>query len=672
MSPNNTKTSKSSTNRPRAIGMGRRGGATPGEKPKNFWGSLKRLLGYLKPQLVPILFVVSFAILATIFMITAPKIIGNATNVLFEGIISKNMPENMTKEEAIQMLKLSGNDQIAEMIGPMNIIPGQGVDYNKLVQILLTLLVIYGLSALFNWLQQYMMAGVSQKSIYRLRKEVDNKLAKLPLKYFDSHSHGDILSRVTNDIDNIGRTLQQTLIQIITATVTIIGVIVMMLTISPLLTLIALTLIPLSLIVTMFIVKKSQKQFETQWDSTGKLNGHVEETYSGHNIVKVFNKQKEAKETFDHENSRLYQASFKSQFISGIIRPAIAFLNNLNYVLVSVIGGLRVANGMMTLGDVQAFIQYSRMFTQPIVQTANIINILQSTIASAERVFELLDEEDEVADPIDPIELSEVEGRIAFENVSFSYDPRKPLIEGMNLTVQPGENVAIVGPTGAGKTTLVNLLMRFYDVTGGRITLDGIDIRQMRRSDLRKNFGMVLQDTWLFGGTIKENIAYGKEDASDEEIIQAAKAAYVDHFVRTLPHGYNTIIDEEASNLSQGQRQLITIARAFLADPKILILDEATSSVDTRTETLIQQAMEKLMRGRTSFIIAHRLSTIRDADIILVMDHGSIVETGNHGELMKNKGFYYNLYMSQFSGIDLKKQLKDSKTSEEHTASVKS
>jgi len=670
MNPNNTKTSNKSNKQP--MGMGRRGGATPVEKPKNFWGSLKRLLGYLRPQLVPILFVISFAVLATVFMITAPKLMGNATNVLFEGIISKNMPENTTKEEAIQMLKLSGNDQIAEMIGPMNIVPGQGVNYNRLIQILLTLLGIYGLSALFNWLQQYLMAGVSQKSIYNLRKEVDNKLSKLPLKYFDSHSHGDILSRVTNDIDNIGRTLQQTLTQIITAFVTIIGVIVMMLTISPLLTLIALTLIPLSLIVTMFIVKRSQKQFEIQWDSTGKLNGHVEETYSGHNIVKVFNKQKDVKETFDNENARLYQASFKSQFISGIIRPAIAFLNNLNYVLVSVIGGLRVANGMMTLGDVQAFIQYSRMFTQPIVQTANIINILQSTIASAERVFELLDEEDEVADPIDPIELSEVEGRIAFENVSFSYDPKKPLIEGMNLTVQPGENVAIVGPTGAGKTTLVNLLMRFYDVTGGKITLDDVDIRQMRRSDLRKNFGMVLQDTWLFGGTIKENIAYGKEDASEEEIIQAAKAAYVDHFVRTLPHGYNTIIDEEASNLSQGQRQLITIARAFLADPKILILDEATSSVDTRTETLIQQAMEKLMRGRTSFIIAHRLSTIRDADIILVMDHGSIVETGNHEELMKNKGFYYNLYMSQFSGIDLKKQLKGSKTSEENTASVKS
>ncbi|PNR98549.1 ABC transporter ATP-binding protein [Petrotoga olearia] len=672
MSSHNTKTSNKSNKQPMGMGMGRRGGATPVEKPKNFWGSLKRLLGYLRPQLVPILFVISFAVLATIFMITAPKLMGNATNVLFEGIISKNMPENTTKEEAIQMLKLSGNDQIAEMIGPMNIVPGQGVNYNRLIQILLTLLGIYGLSALFNWLQQYLMAGVSQKSIYNLRKEVDNKLSKLPLKYFDSHSHGDILSRVTNDIDNIGRTLQQTLTQIITAFVTIIGVIVMMLTISPLLTLIALTLIPLSLIVTMFIVKRSQKQFETQWDSTGKLNGHVEETYSGHNIVKVFNRQKDVKETFDNENARLYQASFKSQFISGIIRPSIAFLNNLNYVLVSVIGGLRVANGMMTLGDVQAFIQYSRMFTQPIVQTANIINILQSTIASAERVFELLDEEDEVPDPIDPIELPEVEGRIVFENVSFSYDPKKPLIEEMNLTVQPGENVAIVGPTGAGKTTLVNLLMRFYDVTGGRITLDGIDIRQMRRSDLRKNFGMVLQDTWLFGGTIKENIAYGKEDASDEEIIQAAKAAYVDHFVRTLPHGYNTVIDEEASNLSQGQRQLITIARAFLADPKILILDEATSSVDTRTETLIQQAMEKLMRGRTSFIIAHRLSTIRDADTILVMDHGSIVETGNHEELMKNKGFYYNLYMSQFSGIDLKKQLKDSKTSEENTASVKS
>jgi len=670
MSDNNTKSTNSPTNQRRGMGMGRRG-ATPGEKPKNFWGSLKRLLGYLRPQLVAILFIVSFAIVATIFMITAPKIIGNATNVLFEGVISKNMPENMTKDQAIQMLKLSGNEQIAEMIGPMNITPGQGVDFNKLTQILLILLVIYGLSALFNWLQQYLMAGVSQKAIYNLRKEVDYKLAKLPLKYFDSHSHGDILSRVTNDIDNIGRTLQQTLTQIITAVVTIIGVIIMMLTISPLLTLIALTMIPLSLLVTIFIAKRSQKQFQAQWDSTGKLNGQVEETYTGHNIVNVFNKHKEAKETFDKENDRLYEASFKSQFISGIIRPAITFINNLNYVAVSVIGGLRVANGLMTLGDVQAFIQYSRMFTQPIVQTANIINILQSTIASAERVFEFLDEEDEISDPVNPVELPEVKGKVAFENVSFSYDPKNPLIEGLNLNVYPGENVAIVGPTGAGKTTLVNLLMRFYDVNDGRITLDGVDIRQMRRSDLRKNFGMVLQDTWLFGGTIKENIAYGKENASDEEIIEAAKEAYVDHFVRTLPNGYDTVIDEEASNLSQGQRQLITIARAFLADPKILILDEATSSVDTRTETLIQDAMEKLMKGRTSFIIAHRLSTIRNADTILVMNHGSIVETGNHKELMEKKGFYYNLYMSQFLGMDLKNVIKGPEKPAEDLNSVK-
>jgi ATP-binding cassette subfamily B multidrug efflux pump len=635
------------------FGGGRGGVGAPIEKPRNFMGSLKRLLGYLKPQLIPLIIVIVFAVVSTIFMIIAPKMLGKATNVLFEGIIGKMMPPNMTKDQAIEFLKFSGRDQIAQMLGPMNIVPGQGVNFSRLATILLTLLGVYALSAFFNWLQQYLMAGVAQKTVYNLRKEVDEKLARLPLKFYDSHPHGDLLSRVTNDIDNIGHTLQQTLVQLITAVVTVIGVLIMMLTISPLLTLITLTVIPFALLVTMFVIKHSQKQFEIQWDSTGELNGHVEESYTGFNVIKAFNKHWDMQKEFDEENERLREATFKAQFVSSLIRPFIGLINNLNYVIVSVVGGLRVANGVMTLGDIQAFIQYSRQFTMPIVQTSSIINVLQSTVASAERVFELLDEEEEIPDPENPVVLDKVEGHVKFENVYFSYDPQKPLIENLNLEAKPGQSVAIVGPTGAGKTTLVNLLMRFYDVDAGRITLDGVDIRQMRRADLRKNFGMVLQDAWLFRGTIKDNIAYGKEGATDEEIVKAAQAAYVDYFIRTLPKGYDTIIDEDATNLSQGQRQLITIARAFLANPPLLILDEATSSVDTRTEVLIQEAMNNLMEGRTSFVIAHRLSTIRNADIIVVMNHGRVVEQGNHKELMAKKGFYYDLYMSQFIGTDL-------------------
>lgn len=638
------------------FGGGRGGVGAPIEKPRNFMGSLKRLLGYLKPQLIPLIIVIVFAVVSTIFMIIAPKMLGKATNVLFEGIIGKMMPPNMTKDQAIEFLKFSGRDQIAQMLGPMNIVPGQGVNFSRLATILLTLLGVYALSAFFNWLQQYLMAGVAQKTVYNLRKEVDEKLARLPLKFYDSHPHGDLLSRVTNDIDNIGHTLQQTLVQLITAVVTVIGVLIMMLTISPLLTLITLTVIPLALLVTMFVIKHSQKQFEIQWDSTGELNGHVEESYTGFNVIKAFNKHWDMQKEFDEENERLREATFKAQFVSSLIRPFIGLINNLNYVIVSVVGGLRVANGVMTLGDIQAFIQYSRQFTMPIIQTSSIINVLQSTVASAERVFELLDEEEEIPDPENPVVLEQVKGHVKFENVYFSYDPQKPLIENLNLEAKPGQSVAIVGPTGAGKTTLVNLLMRFYDVDEGRITLDGIDIRQMRRADLRKNFGMVLQDTWLFRGTIRDNIAYGKEGATDEEVIKAAQAAYVDYFIRTLPNGYDTVIDEDATNLSQGQRQLITIARAFLANPPLLILDEATSSVDTRTEVLIQEAMNNLMEGRTSFVIAHRLSTIRNADIIVVMNHGRVVEQGNHKELIAKKGFYYDLYMSQFIGTDLEKE----------------
>jgi ATP-binding cassette subfamily B protein len=578
----------------------------------------------------------------------SPKMMGRATNKLFEGIISKNLPAGTTKDQVIQMLKLRGENQFADMISAMDITPGKGVDFNALLYLLLTLLVIYILAAFFQWLQQYTMAGVSQNVVYNLRRDVDNKLSKLPLKYYDNHSHGDILSRVTNDVDNIAHTLQQTITQIVHAIAIVVGVLIMMFSISPLLSWISLAIIPLSFLVTMFIMRRSQKYFIAQWDSTGALNGHIEETFTGHNIVGAFNQQDKAIKRFDKENERVYESSFKAQFISSIIRPAVNFLNNVNYVIICVIGGIRVSNGIITLGDVLAFIQYSRQFTQPVVQVASIVNVLQSTVASAERVFELLDEKEEIPDTDKPVVLDDAKGHVKFEHVYFSYNPDAPLIEDMNLEAYPGQTVAIVGPTGAGKTTLVNLLMRFYEIDSGRITIDGVDIRDMRRDDLRKLFGMVLQDTWLFNGTIKDNIAYSKEGASDEEIIAAAQAAYVDHFIRTLPEEYNTILTGDATNISQGQKQLLTIARAFLADPKILILDEATSSVDTRTEMLIQKAMSKLRIGRTSFVIAHRLSTIRNAETILVMNKGKIVEQGNHKELMAAHGFYYDLYMSQF------------------------
>ncbi|HPZ39738.1 MAG TPA: ABC transporter ATP-binding protein [Candidatus Atribacteria bacterium] len=649
MSINNNQNNNNLETKPqrrRGGGGGRR--AMPVEKAKDFKGTLKRLIAYLKPQAVPLLMVIIFTALSVIFTIFVPRIMGEATNELFEGVMSKYLPADMTKEQAIAELKAKGQDQLAEMLSAMDVTPGKGVDFNALLRILLILLTVYLLAAFFQWLQQYTMAGVAQNTVYRLRRDIDTKLARLPLKYYDNHPHGDILSRVTNDVDNIAHTLQQSITQVIHAVVTVIGVLIMMFSISPLLSWISLAIIPLSLLVTMFVVRRSQKYFIAQWDSTGALNGHIEETFTGHNIIEAFNQQDKTIERFDEENERVYEASFKAQFISGIIRPAINFLNNVNYVVICVVGGIRVATGLITLGGVQAFIQYSRRFTQPVIQVASITNVLQSTVASAERVFELLDEEEEIPDTENPVVLENVKGHVRFEHVYFSYHPDTPLIEDLNLDAQPGQTVAIVGPTGAGKTTLVNLLMRFYEIDSGRITIDGVDIRDMRRDDLRKIFGMVLQDTWLFNGTIRDNIAYGKEGATDEEIVAAAQAAYVDHFIRTLPQGYDTVLTEDASNISQGQKQLLTIARAFLADPKILILDEATSSVDTRTEMLIQKAMAELRQGRTSFVIAHRLSTIRDADTILVMNQGRIVEQGNHEELMATRGFYYDLYMSQF------------------------
>ena len=632
------------------MGQGGRRGMMPGEKPKDFSGTVKRLLAYFKPEMIRLIIVVILTITSVVFTVYAPRILGNATNELFKGIISKQLPPGVTKDQVIAMLKARGQDQFAEMISNMDLVPGAGVDFGAIGKILLTLAVIYLLAALFQWLQQYIMAGVSQRTVYRLRRDVDQKLQRLPLKYYDSHPHGDILSRVTNDVDNIAHTLQQTITQMLSSIVTVIGVLIMMFKISTLLSWISLAVIPVSLVITLLIARQSQKQFIRQWNSTGAVNAHVEEMFTGHNLVKAFNREKDVLERFRQQNEKLYESSFKAQFISGLIHPVINFVNNLNYVAIAVLGGVNVANGVISLGDVQAFIQYSRQFTQPIVQVASIMNVLQSTVASAERVFELLDEEEEVPDVDNPVVLEDVKGNVRFEHVYFSYDPNVPLIEDFNLDVPAGDMIAIVGPTGAGKTTLVNLLMRFYDVNSGRITIDGVDIRQMRRRDLRKIFGMVLQDTWLFSGSIRDNIAYGKENATEEEIIAAAKAAYVDHFVRTLPDAYDTVLTGDATNISQGQRQLITIARAFLADPKILILDEATSSVDTRTEMLIQKAMQNLMKGRTSFVIAHRLSTIREADNIVVMDHGRIVEQGNHKQLMEKKGFYYNLYMSQFMG----------------------
>ncbi len=632
------------------MGQGGRRGMMPGEKPKDFSGTVKRLLAYFKPEMIGLILVVILTITSVVFTVYAPRILGNATNELFKGIISKQLPPGVTKDQVIAMLKARGQDQFAEMISKMDLVPGAGVDFTAIGKILLTLAVIYLLAALFQWLQQYIMAGVSQRTVYRLRRDVDQKLQRLPLRYYDSHPHGDILSRVTNDVDNIAHTLQQTITQMLSSIVTVIGVLIMMFKISTLLSWISLAVIPVSLVITLLIARQSQKQFIRQWNSTGAVNAHVEEMFTGHNLVKAFNRERDVLERFRQQNEKLYESSFKAQFISGLIHPVINFVNNLNYVAIAVLGGVNVANGVISLGDVQAFIQYSRQFTQPIVQVASIMNVLQSTVASAERVFELLDEEEEVPDVDNPVVLEDVKGNVRFEHVYFSYDPNVPLIEDFNLDVPAGDMIAIVGPTGAGKTTLVNLLMRFYDVNSGRITIDGVDIKQMRRRDLRKIFGMVLQDTWLFSGTIRDNIAYGKENATEEEIIAAAKAAYVDHFVRTLPDGYDTVLTGDATNISQGQRQLITIARAFLADPKILILDEATSSVDTRTEMLIQKAMQNLMKGRTSFVIAHRLSTIREADNIVVMDHGRIVEQGNHKQLMEKKGFYYNLYMSQFMG----------------------
>ena len=617
-------------------------------KSKDFRGGFRRLLGELRPERVLIVVVMALAVVSVLFAIVGPKLLGNATDLIFEGYVGNQLPPGVSKDAAVAGLRASGQENLADMLASMDVVPGQGIDFGALGALLLFVAGLYIVSAVFSWGQAYIMAGVTQRTVYRLRQRVDEKLGRLPLAYFDRESRGDILSRVTNDIDNIAQTLQQSLTQLITSLFTVVGVLAMMLWISPLLAIISLLIVPLAMVVTILIARRSQVQFAAQWERTGTLNGHVEEIHSGHAIVKAFGRQREAIETFDRENEALFQASYKAQFISGTIQPAMTIISNLNYVAICVIGGVNVATGTMTLGDVQAFIQYSRQFTMPIIQTASIMNVLQSAVASAERVFELLDEPEQVPETTTPRVLERVAGRVAFDRVSFRYLPDTPLLEDLDLVAEPGHTIAIVGPTGAGKTTLVNLLMRFYEIDGGRITVDGVDIREMTRDHLRSTFGMVLQDAWLFGGTIRENIAYGREGATEEQIQEAARAAHVDHFVRTLPHGYDTVLDDDATAVSQGEKQLLTIARAFLADPEILILDEATSSVDTRTEVLIQRAMGRLVKGRTSFVIAHRLSTIRDADLILVMNRGQIVEQGTHAELLARRGFYHELYSSQF------------------------
>jgi ATP-binding cassette subfamily B multidrug efflux pump len=648
--------------RMRAMARGPMGPGTgmPAERSKDLRGTTRKLLARLRPERIKLVIAVGLGVVSVAFIVTGPKILGTATNILFDGIVGKRLPAGMTQAQAEALLRAHGEGQLADMLSGMTVTPGTGVDMAQFGRVLGLAALVYLLGAVFSWGQGYIMAGITQRAMYGLRREVEEKLARLPLRYFDSHPHGDILSRVSNDIDNLSTTLQQGFSQLLTSVLTIIGVLGMMFWISPLLAAVSLVTIPLAVAVTFVIARRSQTQFADQWERTGTLNGLIEETHTGHALVLAFGRRKPVIDEFGRQNKQLYDASFRAQFLSGVIQPSVQFLGNLNYVVIAVLGGWRVASGAISLGDVQAFIQYSRQFTMPITQIAAQMNMLQSGLASAERVFEFLGAPEEAANrstaaaparmtALPPAVPAPAAGRVQLEHVSFRYDPDTPLIEDFSLTAEPGQTIAIVGPTGAGKTTVVNLLMRFYEIDRGRILLDGIDYRALTRDQVRGCFGMVLQDTWLFAGPIADNIAYGKDGATDEEIVAAARTAYADHFVRTLPDSYCTLLDEDASNISAGQRQLLTIARAFLANPGILILDEATSNVDTRTEVLIQEAMARLRHGRTSFVIAHRLSTIRNADTIVVMNAGRIVEQGSHDDLLRRHGFYYDLYNSQFT-----------------------
>lgn len=625
-------------------------GTGPDNRSLDFKVSGRRLLTQFKPERLTLYGMLFCVVISVGLNVVGPKILGKATDLVFAGIIGRQMPDGASKEQVLDSMRERGEGQVADMLKSTDFTPGKGIDFDQVGEVLLFAVGVFLVAGLLMAVATRLVNRAVNRTMFRMREDVQTKLSRLPLSYFDKRQRGEVLSRATNDIDNIQQTLQQSMGQLINSLLTIIGVLAMMFWVSWLLALVALVTVPLSAVVAAKVGKRSQPHFVQQWRTTGKLNAHIEEMYTGHTLVKVFGRQEQSARQFAEQNEALYEAGFRAQFNSGIMQPLMFFVSNINYVLVAVVGGLRVASGALSIGDVQAFIQYSRQFSMPLTQVASMANLVQSGVASAERIFELLDAEEQQADPAAGAKPEELRGRVALDHVSFRYDPEKPLIEDLSLTVEPGHTVAIVGPTGAGKTTLVNLLMRFYDVSGGRITLDGVDIARMSRDELRAGIGMVLQDTWLFGGTIAENIAYGaSREVTRGEIEEAARAAHADRFVRTLPEGYDTVIDDEGSGVSAGEKQLITIARAFLSDPVILVLDEATSSVDTRTEVLIQKAMAKLAHGRTSFVIAHRLSTIRDADTILVMENGSIVEQGAHAELLAAGGAYARLYQAQFA-----------------------
>ncbi|KRE50528.1 multidrug ABC transporter ATP-binding protein [Arthrobacter sp. Soil736] len=637
-------------------------GAMPAKKAQHFWPSAKRLMGLLKPEAVGIYIVVAMVIVSVVLNVIAPKVLGQAMDVIFGGVVGKQLPAGVSKVQFVEGLRAQGQDNFADMVSRMELVPGTGIDFQKLTVLISAVLLMYFVANIFLWLQGYVLNRIVMKVIRQLRDDTEKKLNRLPLNYFDTRQRGDVLSRVTNDVDNVQQALQQAFAQLISSLLTVIGIVIMMFIVSWQLALIALIALPLSGVAAGMIGARSQKLFAAQWKNTGELNGQIEESFSGHDLVRVFGRDADMLERFEERNEALYKASFGAQFVSGVIFPVMQFVSYVSYVGIAVVGGLRVASGTMSLGDATAFIQYSREFTQPLGQMAGMANMLQSGVASAERVFEFLD-----ADEQDPETATEhlpakTDGHVEFRNVTFSYTEDRPLIEHLSFTAEPGHTVAIVGPTGAGKTTLVNLVMRFYELNSGSITLDGVDVTQLSRAELRSKVGMVLQDAWLFGGSIYDNISYGKLDATEDQIMAAAKATFVDRFVRALPDGYDTVIDEEGNNVSAGEKQLITIARAFVANPSLLILDEATSSVDTRTELLVQKAMAALRTDRTSFVIAHRLSTIRDADTILVMENGKIVEQGNHQALLAAEGAYYRLYMSQFAGADAEETPVDDST----------